>query len=112
MIIYLLCLILFCCGIYCILRKRNIIKIILGIIIAEYAVNLFFILVAYRMEGRSPILSSEVEIVNMVDPLPQVLVLTAIVIGLATTALMVALAMRIYEKYKTFDITKIKELRG
>lgn len=112
MIIYLLCLILFCCGIYCILIKRNIIKIILGIIIAEYAVNLFFILVAYRMEGRSPILSSEVEIVNMVDPLPQVLVLTAIVIGLATTALMVALAMRIYEKYKTFDITKIKELRG
>ncbi len=112
MIIYLLCLILFCCGIYCILRKRNIIKIILGIIIAEYAVNLFFILVAYRMEGRSPILSSEVEIVNMVDPLPQVLVLTAIVIELATTALLVALAMRIYEKYKTFDITKIKELRG
>lgn len=112
MIIYLLCLILFCCGIYCILRKRNIIKIILGIIIAEYAVNLFFILVGYRMEGRSPILSSEVEIVNMVDPLPQALVLTAIVIGLATTTLLVALAMRIYEKYKTFDITKIKELRG
>ncbi|GAI03405.1 unnamed protein product, partial [marine sediment metagenome] len=112
MIIYLLCLMLFCCGIYCILRKRNIIKIILGIIIAEYAVNLFFILVAYRMEGRSPILSSEVEIVNMVDPLPQALVLTAIVIGLATTALLVALAMRIYEKYGTFDITKIKELRG
>jgi len=103
---------LFCCGLYCILRKRNIIKIILGIIIAEYAVNLFFILVAYRMEGRSPILSSEVEIVNMVDPLPQALVLTSIVIGLATTALLVALAMRIYEKYGTFDITKIKELKG
>lgn len=112
MIIYFLCLVLFSCGIYCILRKRNIIKIILGIIIAEYAVNLFFILVAYRMEGRSPILSSDVEIVNMVDPLPQALVLTAIVIGLATTALLVALAMRIYEKYGTFDITKIKELRG
>lgn len=112
MIIYMLCLILFSCGLYCILRKRNIIKIILGIIIAEYAVNLFFILVAYRMEGRSPILSSDVEIVNMVDPLPQALVLTAIVIGLATTALLVALAMRIYEKYGTFDITKIKELRG
>jgi len=112
MIIYLLCLMLFCCGLYCILRKRNIIKIILGIIIAEYAVNLFFILVAYRMGGRSPILSSEVEIVNMVDPLPQALVLTSIVIGLATTALLVALAMRIYEKYGTFDITKIKELKG
>ena len=48
----------------------------------------------------------------MVDPLPQALVLTAIVIGLATTALLVAIAMRIYEKYGTFDITKIKELKG
>jgi multisubunit Na+/H+ antiporter MnhC subunit len=43
---------------------------------------------------------------------PQALVLTAIVIGLATTALMLALAMRIYEKYRTFDITEIKRLKG
>jgi len=112
MIIYLLCLVLFCLGIYCILRKRNIIKIIVGVIIAEYAVNLFFILVAYRMGGRSPILSQGVTIKNMVDPLPQALVLTSIVIGLATTALLVAIAMKIYEKYGTFDITKIKELKG
>ena len=112
MTIYLLCLVLFSLGVYCILRKRNIIKIIVGVIIAEYAVNLFFILVAYRMEGRAPIFSSEAEIVNMVDPLPQALVLTSIVIGLATTAVLVAIAMRIYEKYGTFDITKIRELRG
>ena len=112
MVIYLLCLMLFCCGLYCILRKRNIIKIIIGVIISEYAVNLFFILAAYRLEGRSPIFSRETEILNMVDPLPQALVLTAIVIGLATTALLVAIAMRIYEKYGTFDITKIRELRG
>jgi multisubunit Na+/H+ antiporter MnhC subunit len=112
MAIYLLCMVLFCLGIYCVLRKRNIIKIIIGLIIAEYAVHLFFILTAYRMKGRSPIFSSESEIVNMVDPLPHALVLTAIVIGLATTALLVAIAMRIYEKYGTFDITKIRELKG
>jgi multicomponent Na+:H+ antiporter subunit C len=112
MIVYLLCLMLFSLGLYCILRKRNIIKIIVGIIIAEYAVNLFFILVAYRLRGRSPIFSADADITNMVDPLPQALVLTAIVIGLATTALLIAIAMRIYEKYGTFDITKIKELRG
>ncbi len=110
--VYILCLTLFSLGLYCILRKRNIIKIIVGVIIMEYAVNLFFILVAYRMNGRAPILSSEAEIVNMVDPLPHALVLTAIVIGLATTAVLVAIAMRIYEKYGTFDITKIRELRG
>ena len=114
MIIYLLCLILFCIGLYCILRKRNIIKIIVGIIISEYAANLFFVLVAYRIGGRAPIFSSQADIAasTMVDPLPHALVLTAIVIGLATTALLVAIAMRIYEKYGTFDITKIRELRG
>lgn len=112
MTIYLLCLVLFCLGIYCILRKRNIIKIIIGVIILEYTVNLFFILTAYRVRGRAPIYSPEAKILNMVDPLPQALVLTAIIIGLATTVLLVAIAMRIYEKYGTFDITKIRELRG
>ncbi len=112
MMIYFLCLILFCIGVYCILRKRNLIKIIIGIGIAEYAVNLFFILVAYRMKSRAPIHAAEQKIMDMVDPLPQALVLTAIVIGLAVTALTVAVAMRVYEKYGTFDITKIRRLKG
>ena len=112
MTVYLLCLTLFCVGLYCILRKRNIIKIIIGVIIAEYAVNLFFILVGYRMNGRAPIFAYDQEIFEMVDPLPQAIVLTSIVIGLATTALLISLAMRIYEKYGTFDITKIRELKG
>ena len=112
MIVYLLCLMLFCVVLFCVLRKRNIIKIIVGVIIIEYAVNCFFVLFGYRMEGRAPIFSSVTDITNMVDPLPHALVLTAIVIGLATTALLIAIAMRIYEKYETFDITKIRELRG
>ncbi|MGB2599811.1 MAG: sodium:proton antiporter [Candidatus Omnitrophota bacterium] len=112
MTVYLLTLILFCVGIYCVVRKRNVIKLIIGVIIMEYAVNLFFILTGYRMEGRSPIYSVKEDILNMVDPLPQALVLTAIVIGLASTALLVGIAMRIYEKYGTFDITKIRELKG
>ncbi|MBU1090888.1 MAG: NADH-quinone oxidoreductase subunit K, partial [Candidatus Omnitrophica bacterium] len=45
-------------------------------------------------------------------PLPHALVLTNIVIGLAVTALIVAIAIRLYEKYGTFDITKIRKLRG
>jgi multisubunit Na+/H+ antiporter MnhC subunit len=113
MTLYLLCLVLFCVGIYGILAKRNLIKIIVGVIIAESAVNLFFLLVAYRSGGTPPILSpvSGGDPV-MVDPLPQALVLTAIVIGLATTALMIALAMRIYQRYGTYDIHRIRELRG
>ncbi|HUW23311.1 MAG TPA: sodium:proton antiporter [bacterium] len=110
--IYLMCFILFSIGIYCILVKRNLIKIIIGIGIAEYAVNLFFILVGYRAQGRAPILAKQQVIQNMVDPLPQALILTNIVIGLAVTVLIVAIAIRIYEKYGTFDITKIRRLRG
>ncbi len=112
MMIYFLCLVLFCVGLYAILVKRNLIKIILGIIIIEYAINLFFILAAYRLEGRAPILAPGQIVKNMVDPLPQALVLTAIVIGLAVTALIVSIAVRVYEKYGTFDITKIKRLKG
>ena len=112
MSLYLLCLALFAIGLYCVLRKRNIIKIIVGIVISEYAVNLFFVLIAYRIGGRSPIFSPDQEILNMVDALPQAVVLTSIVIGLASTAMLIGIAMRIYEKYGTFDITKIKELKG
>jgi len=112
MIDYFLCLFLFSIGLYCVLRKRNIIKIIIGLGIIEYAVNLFFVLIGYRNQGRAPILAKDQTIANMVDPLPQALVLTAIVIGLAVTALLVAIAIRIYEKYGTFDITKIKMLKG
>jgi multisubunit Na+/H+ antiporter MnhC subunit len=64
------------------------------------------------MEGRSPIYAPDQHIVKMVDPLPQAVVLTSIVIGLATTILLIALAMRIYEKYGTMDITKIRDLNG
>jgi len=109
---YILCLILFVIGIYGMLRKRNIIKIIIGMVICEYAINLLFILFGYRLNGRAPILSPEEQITNMVDPLVQAIVLTAIVIALATTALVVGVAIRVYEKYGTFDITKIRKLKG
>jgi multicomponent Na+:H+ antiporter subunit C len=47
-----------------------------------------------------------------VDPLPQALVLTSIVIGLGTLALMVSLVIRLYEKHGTFDMSQISKLRG
>jgi len=103
---------LFCVGLYGVLRKRNIIKIIVGLGIMEYAMNLFFVLLGYRFHGRAPIDANNQDIFNMVDPLPQALVLTSIVIGLAVTALIISIAIRIYEKYGTFDITKIKKLKG
>ena len=112
MTLYFLCLILFCVGLYGVLRKRNIVKMIVGLGIMEYAMNLFFVLIGYRFHGRAPIDARDQSVLNMVDPLPQALVLTSIVIGLGVTALVISIAIRIYEKYGTFDITKIKRLKG
>ena len=112
MITYFLCLVLFAIGLFCVVRKRNIIKIIIGIGIMEYAVNLFFVLVGYRAHGRSPIFARGQVITDMVDPLPQSVALTAIVISLSVTLMLVAVAIRIYERYGTFDITKINKLKG
>ena len=112
MTLYFLCLVLFCVGLYGVLRKRNIVKMIIGLGIIEYSMNLFFVLLGYRFHGRAPIDARDQDILNMVDPLPQALVLTSIVIGLGVTALVISIAVRIYEKYGTFDITKIKRLKG
>ncbi|MEO0081164.1 MAG: NADH-quinone oxidoreductase subunit K [candidate division WOR-3 bacterium] len=112
MIPYLACVLLFLVGLYAVVLKRNLIKMIIGFSLMEYSINLFFALVGFKQGAIAPIVTGLAMRKNFVDPLPQALVLTAIVIGLATTALMLALAMRIYEKYKTFDITEIRRLRG
>jgi len=111
MIIYVLCFVLFLVGLYGVLTKRDLIKIILSLSIMEYSANLFLILFAYKKDAVFPILSKG-ETPVMVDPLPQVLVLTSIVIELGITAMLVALAIRLYQKYNTFDITKIRSLSG
>ena len=59
MMLYFLCMVLFCVGLYCVIRKRNIIKIVIGIGIIEYAVNMFFVVIGYRSQGRSPMLADD-----------------------------------------------------
>lgn len=116
MLIYFLSLVLFVMGMYCLVAKKNLVKKIIGIVIIEYSVNLFLILVGYRKAGIAPILFKGMEVSEMVeksvDPLPQALVLTSIVIGLGVLALMVAICLRLYEKYNTFDMSEISELKG
>ncbi|MBD3223794.1 MAG: cation:proton antiporter [Caldithrix sp.] len=112
MTVYLLCFLLFLVGFYGVLTKRDLVKIILSLTIMGYAVNLFLILFAYRDQALFPILKEGVNMEAMVDPLPQALVLTSIVIELGTTALLVTIALKLFQKYKTFDITKIRRLSG
>ena len=111
-----LCFLLFIVGLYCVLVKKNMVKIVLGIVIMEYAVNIFLIMLGYRSHGEAPIMSPDGTLDSFVsasvDPLPQALVLTAIVISLGTLALMISICVRVYEKYGTFDITQIRRLKG
>jgi multicomponent Na+:H+ antiporter subunit C len=103
-------------GLYCLIAKKHLVKKIIGMTIMDYAINLFIILLGYKNGGIPPILLPDMDINTFVqqsvDPIPQALVLTSIVIGLSTLALMVAISLRLYEKYKTFDMTEIRRLHG
>ena len=114
--LYTFCFLLFMIGLYCAVVKKNMVKIVIGVAIMEYAVNLFLIMLGYRHAGVAPIVAPGEKTADLatlaVDPLPQALVLTAIVISLATLALMIAVCLRVYGKYGTFDITEIRRLHG
>ncbi len=116
MILYFLTLVLFVMGVYCLIAKKNIVKKIIGLAITDYAINLFIILIGYRRDGVAPILFKNMPMEELtrhgVDPLPQALVLTSIVIGLGVLSLQVAICLRLYEKYKTFNMSEINRLKG
>lgn len=114
---YLLALVLLLVGLYVVVAKKNLIKIVLGVAIIEYAVNLFLVLLGYRTGGAAPIRTPQETdaaafAAAAVDPLPQALILTSIVIGLGCLALLVSLAVRLHERFGTFDSTRIRELKG
>ena len=114
--IYSLCFLLILIGVYGVLTRRNILKIVTSLLIIEYGIHLFLVLQGYRTDGVPPIVDARIDqqlwLQRAVDPLPQALVLTSIVIGLGVLALMVSLSLRIHERYGTYDIRKIKKLKG
>ena len=112
MLLLLLNIVLFLIGLYGVLMKRNLIKKIIAFCIMEYALNLFFVLIGYRTGGQAPIFEQGSDQAVFVDPLPQAIVLTSIVIGFGVTAMMVGLCIRAYQHYKTFDILEIRRLKG
>ncbi len=112
MTVYWMCFILFLVGLYGVITRRNLIKIAISLSIMEFSSFLFLALIGYREGGVAPIVDPADPVKIYVDPLPQALVLTAIVIGLATTAMLMSVIIRIYRKYGTFDIREIKNLRG
>ena len=79
------------CGVYLILRARTY-PVVLGLTFLSYAVNLFLLIMGRLSVGNPPIILDG--ITDYADPLPQALVLTAIVIGFAMTAFVIVLALK------------------
>ena len=100
-------------GFLALITRRNLIKLAIGISVIEMGVNLFLVSLGYVKGGIAPIYTyAPPGFKEMVFPTPQALTLTAIVIGLATTALMLAFAVVIYRHRGTLDAEKIRELKG
>jgi len=113
MTLYILCFLLFLTGIYGVLTRRNLIKVVISLTITEFSIFLMLALIGYISGGEAPVLDSNmISTTPVVDPLPQAMVLTAIVIALATNAMILTIAIRLYKKYGTFDIRRINELKG
>jgi len=102
-------------GLYGALTNRNILRMIVAFTVANTGVNLVMVAVGYLHGRTAPILNEAVPVAEaparIIDPVPQALVLTAIVIGVGVTALMLAYAYKLYETKRTLDISKYTELK-
>lgn len=117
---YLAVVALFATGLYAVLTKRNLIKIVMGLSLMESSTYLFLISLAYRARSTAPVLlgppgnltSKALAHGDVADPVLQNFCLTAIVIGVAVTGVFLAVTVRIAQHYKTLDADRIRELRG
>jgi multicomponent Na+:H+ antiporter subunit C len=94
-------------GFYTVINRGNLIKKIAGLNIFQTSVFLLYISIGYVNEGTTPIIAEG--FTSYANPLPQVLILTAIVVGVATTALGLALVVRIKSAYGTIEEDEIHD---
>jgi multicomponent Na+:H+ antiporter subunit C len=102
-------------GLYGALSNRNILRMIVAFTVANTGVNLVLVSVGYMRGRTAPILNEAVAVAEaaerIIDPVPQALVLTAIVIGLGITAMMLAYAYKLYQTKGSLDISRYTELK-
>lgn len=102
-------------GLWGALSNRNILRMIVAFAVADTGVNLVLVSIGYMHGRTAPILNEAVPAAQaasrIIDPVPQALVLTAIVIGVGVTALMLAYAYKLYQTKGSLDIAKHTELK-
>ncbi len=101
-------------GLYAMMVKKNLVKKIIGMNILQTAIILFYISVGAKKGGTLPIIvhgahagHHPVRVADYINPLPHVLMLTAIVVAVATLGVALALAIKIYHRYSTLDEDEI-----
>lgn len=92
-------------GLYVVISRGNLVKKIVGLNVFQTSVFILYISMGKVDGGTAPILTGKPEIFS--NPIPHVLILTAIVVGIATTALGLALVVRIRESYDTIEEDEI-----
>lgn len=111
---YICSIILIVLGLYTMLVKKNIMKIVIGMGLLDYGINLLLISIGFKAGGTAPIFT--VGEINpntfFVDPVPQALTLTSIVIGACVTAMALAIVIKVKEYYGTLDADKVRRLNG
>ncbi|HEY2672610.1 MAG TPA: sodium:proton antiporter [Rugosimonospora sp.] len=117
---YLAAVALFCLGLYTVLTRRNLLKIVMGMSLMEASTYLFLLSLAYRKGSTAPVLVSppdgqspaRLANGNVADPVLQNFCLTAIVIGVAVTGVFLAVVVRIAQHYRTLDADRVRDMRG
>lgn len=105
---YWMAIVLMMIGFYAIISKHNLIKKIIGINIFQTSVFLFYISIAKISGGTAPIIWEEATKYD--NPLPHVLILTAIVVSVSTTAVALALVIKIYKSFGSIEEDEIRSM--
>lgn len=113
---YIVSIALIALGLFAVCTKKNLIKVVLGLGIIDYGINLLIVSIGYVPGGTAPIYTlsdfANFVSVSFVDPVPQALTLTSIVIGACVTAMALSLVIMIYKKYKTVNADEVRRIRG
>lgn len=111
---------LFCLGVFVVTTQRSLIKIVMGLSLMESSCYLLLVSMAYRRHSTAPVLlqppagssTKQIEQGRAADPVLQNFCLTAIVIGVAVTAVFLAVVVRVAQHHKSADADDIRALRG
>jgi multicomponent Na+:H+ antiporter subunit C len=111
---------LFCLGVLTVLSRRDLVKIVMGLSLMEASTYLLMVSMAYRRRSTAPVLTNpptgsspdKLAHGNVADPVLQNFCLTAIVIGVAITAVFLTIVVRVAQHYRSVDAHDIRALRG